>query len=312
VEQDVVVYRAIPGQTNDVTISSPSYGDHVVDDIVPITAGPGCAAVVGDATKVTCQLPTGNAYVNVDVGDGDDRVVMASSAHSEISGGAGDDVIIGGWAPGDDQHPGDVLRGGDDMDILNGGPGQDILDGGAGGDTLSGGSGQHDAVTYQGRTAAVRADIDGASHDDGEAGEGDTIGTGVEDLFGGDAADTLTGNAGPNTIKAAQATTPSAAARATTSWTAARVSTPWPARTGRTSSTAIPAGLQASPRHSTGARGTTRCTPGPAPTGSSEDLNPTRRTTATTTCRSLRTSTARSGTMAPPARVTPSPRTWRT
>jgi Ca2+-binding RTX toxin-like protein len=86
------------------------------------------------------------------------------------------------------------LIGGDGDDTLAGDGGDNVLDGGPGADVMTGGGG-FDAVDYFYRDAPVRADLDGQAGDDGETGEGDTIGADVEGIFGGAGDDTLTGNA---------------------------------------------------------------------------------------------------------------------
>lgn len=98
-------------------------------------------------------------------------------------GGSGDDTLIGDAAA-------NWLDGGDGADLLVGGPGPDFLDGGNG----------FDAVSYEERSGTVTADLDGGDGDDGEAGEGDTIGSDVEDLYGGAGADRLTGSDDDNVL----------------------------------------------------------------------------------------------------------------
>jgi Ca2+-binding RTX toxin-like protein len=73
--------------------------------------------------------------------------------------------------------------------------------GGNGADTLSGDVGV-DMASYFEHTDSVNADADGETGDDGSSwGEGDTIAADIEELEGGQAADTLTGNAGENFIR---------------------------------------------------------------------------------------------------------------
>jgi hypothetical protein len=55
-------------------------------------------------------------------------------------------------------------------------------------------------VDYTLRSAPVTADTSGSAGDDGEAGEGDSIASDVEDLFGGAGGDSLTGSAGANVL----------------------------------------------------------------------------------------------------------------
>jgi serralysin len=62
---------------------------------------------------------------------------------------------------------------------------------------MRGGAG-HDSVSYEFATKPVTVDLDGASRDDGQAGEYDTVGADVEDVVGGSGADRITGNNAAN------------------------------------------------------------------------------------------------------------------
>jgi Ca2+-binding RTX toxin-like protein len=159
-------------------------------------------------------------------GAGADSMVGAAGDDT-ISGGPGDDDLIGvggeDWLVGGAGN--DWMSGGDQDDYFDGGPGDDLQDGGTGDDlfaggieqpsgvsdrdTFAGGPGTRDRMSYDVRESVVTADLDGAA-DDGAAGEKDNIGTDVEDIYGGLAADTLTastdgsilhGNAGTDTLR---------------------------------------------------------------------------------------------------------------
>jgi Ca2+-binding RTX toxin-like protein len=122
--------------------------------------------------------------------------------------GAGDDEAKGEW--GSTYGP-EIIRGGDGNDSLSGGSGDDQLDGGAGNDkfetvassaeyrlgadTILGGSGE-DAISYEG-LVPVNVSLDGVA-DDGAAGEGDNVGTDVENVAGSSESDVLTGNESGN------------------------------------------------------------------------------------------------------------------
>ncbi|MDX2055809.1 MAG: calcium-binding protein [Polyangiaceae bacterium] len=115
-----------------------------------------------------------------------------------------------------------TINGGDGNDTITGGDGNDIIAGGAGDDTfktgaakdgddiVSGGAGT-DTVDYSTRTAALAVVLDGAtsSGDISATAEADLLGATVgpvvsidiENIIGGTAADTLTGNALSNNIK---------------------------------------------------------------------------------------------------------------
>ncbi|MFT7837665.1 calcium-binding protein [Saccharothrix sp. BKS2] len=146
----------------------------VFDDSVEVQTGPGCwHPSAADLTLVECD-DSGVTTVVVYAGGGDDVVSSTLASPTILWGQAGDDHLYGG-------------------------PGDDILRGDGGEDHFSGGGGR-DGVTYYGYATAVEADIDSVSEDDGVPGEGDTIWGDVEDLYGGEGGDTLTGNGNGNAI----------------------------------------------------------------------------------------------------------------
>ncbi|MEU4424259.1 calcium-binding protein [Actinoplanes sp. NPDC024001] len=167
----------------------------------------------GYAGNDTLDSDDGNDVIYA--GPGDDGVMDSAGRNS------GNDVVYG---EGGYDHimtlgGNDKVYGGADDDILYGGDGRDWIDGGHGNDRLQGddcrdGSGKAgcyaadvmlggsgvDLVDYHHAYRPVTADLDGASRDDGQPGEHDTIGADVEQLLGGPGNDRLTGNNGDNTI----------------------------------------------------------------------------------------------------------------
>ncbi len=124
-----------------------------------------------------------------------------------IQGGPQGDVLVGNDLP-------NILRGGDGADNISGAGGDDILAGQGGGDTIRPGLGldnvyggsdansyHPDTVTYDERTNPLNVSLDNLA-DDGEAGENDMIASDVENLIGGSARDTLTGNGRGNKLEA--------------------------------------------------------------------------------------------------------------
>lgn len=79
---------------------------------------------------------------------GDDHVSIRSDVPSVISGGTGNDTLIGGWGPDViNGGPGnDTITGRDGDDLLSGGPGDDDIDGGSGNNVISGGTGTNHVV----------------------------------------------------------------------------------------------------------------------------------------------------------------------
>jgi Ca2+-binding RTX toxin-like protein len=122
--------------------------------------------------------------VDLDAETGDDGAGEGDTTDGfeSLIGGSGDDILVG-----DAQ-----------ANLLSGGPGGDVLDGGAGADVLSGGAGS-DAADYSLRSAAVTVSLDG-SVGDGEAGEGDLVGSDIEDALGGAGNDTMSGSAADNSL----------------------------------------------------------------------------------------------------------------
>jgi Ca2+-binding RTX toxin-like protein len=237
-----LTYRAEAGELNTTTITwedgTSSY--RVRETTAQLTAGDGCQAagpseVVCPAVD-TCQTSPAFACAsrwNVIAAAGDRADVVSSegvrttstdAASVQLDGGDGDDrlsargttraILLGG--PGHD-----LLQGGDGNDTLLGGAGPDDLGGGAGNDlfygdrstltpvdptaapvapaadVIDGGPGS-DQVSYFDRTGPVVVDLTtGAGV--GAAGEGDTLFS-VENIEGGAGDDTLNGDDGPNRL----------------------------------------------------------------------------------------------------------------
>lgn len=183
------------------------YGDDPCDRV-----NAGNDKIYGRGGNDTIVAGDGADYVSA--GDGDDSVNSEGecvngpdrSGNDVVYGGNGRDLVSAG--PGDDQ-----VYGGNGDDFLYGSVGRDRIEGGAGNDelygdegsstaaadVLLGGSGR-DLVVYYGYTKPVTVDLDGASRDDGIAGEHDTVGADVEGIYGGSGNDRLTGNAAANEI----------------------------------------------------------------------------------------------------------------
>jgi Ca2+-binding RTX toxin-like protein len=224
VQSNVVEYPALNGKTNNVVITR-SGRTITVDDIVSLKAGAGCAAVSGDRTKVRCTTRANPAWIRVYLRDRNDSVVNKTDLPITADGGTGNDRITGGprsdnligndgadaiWGLGGN----DELNGGYNDDALSGGDGDDYFRtdegndrhyGGNGDDSFSqhfrngsdtdliSGGGGHDTVSYVSREKSITIDADGATGDDGEAGERDSIGADVEALQGGEGNDRLLG-----------------------------------------------------------------------------------------------------------------------
>src|SRR5206468_2490802 len=166
-------YVAAPGEANLVTIT-PDVGFVTVVESSPTTAlsvAAGCSITLPG--RATCPA-TGITAVSVDLGDLDDRLTSTSALPTTVLDGPGNDAISLG-------------------------AGNDTLIAGTGADTLSGGAGT-DTADYGARRAAVTVTLDDRAGD-GATGEGDNIGTDVDDITGGSGDDVITGSNSRNALR---------------------------------------------------------------------------------------------------------------
>ncbi|MCB5909852.1 calcium-binding protein [Streptomyces pinistramenti] len=222
-------YTAAAGQTNKVSVTesfasgSKDRLTYVIDDVVPVGAGPGCGYPDGaDRTKVSCTVTTVEsqdpyAALDLDVGDGEDTVTVDNTTGqtyyfnrirlgagkdrltdtgpvdgAAVLGGAGDDTISVGEAA-------TVLAGdGDDTvyavgeaTAVEGGAGDDVIHGGPGDQPLSGDDG-NDTV-YGGKGDDL---LYGGAGDDVMYGN-----SGDDQLYGGPGKDTLSGGPGTDVVQ---------------------------------------------------------------------------------------------------------------
>ena len=177
------------------------------------------------------QAFEGVTLITGDGGEGNDGIEVIGSfdIQLQLSGGAGNDLLIGGDASdtldggsGDDTLEGlggldtliggadrDILRGGDDADLLIGGlqagvlsnpdNDRDQLEGGAGNDRLLGGQGAD--VLLGGLGADTLEGGEGADRLEGDSGDDRLFGNeGADFLSGGDNADVLEGGLGSDDL----------------------------------------------------------------------------------------------------------------
>jgi Ca2+-binding RTX toxin-like protein len=163
--------------------------------VYEVTSGSG----VDEVTSTDART----APFTANLGGGDDH----------FSGGGGTDIVHGG--NGDDRMYGeggnDQLYGEGDADNPDGGAGDDLVDGGAGddglekslgvsndpglgADTYVGGPGT-DQLLLDAHAPGVAISLNGAA-DDGRSGEGDNVGSDIEEIDATDGNDSFTGSAG--------------------------------------------------------------------------------------------------------------------
>jgi Ca2+-binding RTX toxin-like protein len=207
------------GVVVDLALSDPVAGEPGEQDTVKgfekVLGGAGDDVLLGTAGPETLLGGAGDDRLNgrggADVlAGGAGRDTADYSDRSEalqltIGGGAVSGSAVDGPAGARDTIDGTVeqLVGGSGDDRLTGDAGDNALDGGPGADDLIGRAGE-DAADYTGRQDALQLRNDGqpvsGSALDGPVGARDTIETDVEDLWGGNGADTLVGNSGDNLL----------------------------------------------------------------------------------------------------------------
>jgi Ca2+-binding RTX toxin-like protein len=182
-----------------------------VSDSYALAVPAGCERGGFYDSAVVCPQP--NSIV-MHLGDRNDAA-LDWNGPATIDGGPGDDTLFGNGGN-------DRLTGADGNDDLVGGAGDDVLDAGAGNDLLEFQPGGYsvmqeagpddtagtdelhggpdgDTVGYGQRTDPLTITMDGRAND-GAPGENDLIGTDVEEVDGGQADDTMTGNDGSNVL----------------------------------------------------------------------------------------------------------------
>ncbi|MDO7867756.1 calcium-binding protein [Nocardioides jiangxiensis] len=209
--RSAAVSLTIDGEAND---GATGEGDDLDFGITALVGGTGNDTLAGSTSADTLDGFAGDDRL---LGRGGNDRLIGDVGIDTLDGGSGNDVLLG--QDGADKLYGrdgdDVLRGDDKYgtagnDTLDGGAGDDDLFGYGGNDTftegaaangsdlIAGGAGV-DTASYAARTATVTLSLNGV-YDDGAAGEGDRIGTDVENLTGGKGGDTLTGNDAVNTL----------------------------------------------------------------------------------------------------------------
>ena len=180
-----------------IDASQSSAGLTLVGDAVTVT-GSG-ARVLGGADRIFGS--SGNDVIVGDVTSIGQGATLFAGA-DVLSGGAGNDEIYGDVLTSLDATVGtsaeftgsDYLDGGAGNDTLVGGVGDDTLRGGVGSDTLDGGAGG-DFADYRDKVNSVVVTLNGATNATVTVGgvAEDTI-RNIENVYGGTAGDTLTGD----------------------------------------------------------------------------------------------------------------------
>ncbi len=132
----------------------------------------------------------GSAFADLLTGDDGNNTLDGRDGNDTLNGGGGVDTLNG-------DAGNDTLNGGTGNDFLHGDDGSDTLIGGLGDDLLDGGNdGSADTASYATATTSVVVDLtvqDGSTDQDTGGAGRDTL-LDIENLVGGAADDTLTGN----------------------------------------------------------------------------------------------------------------------
>jgi hypothetical protein len=186
----LTAYSTYDAVAKKLTVITTSGADTV---IVSLSAGNTLSVSVNgvnDYNLASASSASVLTLIDVETNGGNDVINLGATSKpiltaTTLSGGNGADTITGGAGP----------------DNIFGGAGNDSIDGGLGSDTVSGGA-DNDTMSYATRTNPVNVNLD-LLQNDGEAGELDWVGAGVNDVesvMGGAGNDVLTGSALGNYI----------------------------------------------------------------------------------------------------------------
>ena len=192
-----------------------SYADSDLAVTVDLSTGTASGGHAEGDTLVKIENVTGSAFADTLTGDEGRNVFEGGAGADTLTGGDGGDTVSyinsdaavtvdlsaqtvsGGHATGDTILGFENATGSAFNDVLTGDDGRNVFEGGAGADTLSGGFGV-DVASYQRSFAGVTVNLASGTGTGGDA-QGDTL-TGIEDLIGSGAGDSLTGDGRRNVL----------------------------------------------------------------------------------------------------------------
>jgi Ca2+-binding RTX toxin-like protein len=191
------------------------YHDATGPITVDLALGTASGAGIGADNLISIENVYGSQYADTLTGDANGNSLNGNDGNDSLTGGGGNDYLDGG--KGDDNLNGgkgndflqggkgsDVLNGGDGDDQLYGGDGNDGLAGGAGADNLVGGAGDDtldggadaDTVQYYDATGPITVDLALGTASGAGIGADNLIS--IENVYGSQYADALTGDTNSN------------------------------------------------------------------------------------------------------------------
>jgi peptidoglycan/xylan/chitin deacetylase (PgdA/CDA1 family) len=182
--------NVLAGGSGDDTLDGGAGNDSLV-------GGVGNDILIGGAGRDTLDGGTGTDTASYATTAGNVTVSLAITG-AQVTGGAGTDTLIaienltGGSGN-------DTLTGDAGNNVLDGGSGNDLLTGGAGDDTLIGGPG-NDTASYANAAGGVNVNLSITGAQITGAAGSDTL-ISIENISGGAAADTLTGDGLANILR---------------------------------------------------------------------------------------------------------------
>ena len=219
-EKTAAVVVTLNGATN-ATATVGGVAEDTLRNIENVTGGSGNDTLTGDALDNLLAGGAGNDMLAgmggkdvLDGGAGSDTALYSERTQAVVvtlNGAAEAIVSIGGVA--EDRLRGvenvtggsgdDVLTGDEGGNTLTGGAGNDRLRGGLGTDTLDGGSGT-DLADFSGAPGGLTVVLQGASNGSASVlGAIEDVLRNIENVLGGEHADSLTGDAFPNALNGA-------------------------------------------------------------------------------------------------------------
>ncbi|WP_170401511.1 calcium-binding protein [Ruegeria arenilitoris] len=178
-----------PGSDTDIDTIDGGDGEDTVEFTLSVDVDLAAGTVdtlrngTNDDTIVNVENVKGSDSADIIDGDSGANKLWGNGASDTLNGHGGDDHLYGAIG----------------SDILSGDAGDDFISGDAGHDTIIGGTGV-DTASYESATADVTVNLaTGLADDDDDGINEDTL-TGIENVFGSEHDDTITGDSGANVI----------------------------------------------------------------------------------------------------------------